>query len=307
MRVAVLAVLLAGCASVGPAALDEAPIVQERPQFFDISAQGCKTTTVFFLADVDIAYKSLPAGFHTRDLSAFVYSNTPATSDRVPIFVALSTCDAFGMQRNDGTPFNGSLNLGYVGVYVQPPNIAGSRADEPADHDFYTVAFMAPEGNSTDAVPRAASASLDWTWLPSSVDLVTESHASQGVPGPSVIGAPDRVEAMTSQGSINGADGAIFGFSGSSFFPQAFAEPPLLRFWHDGPHGLGFMEFQLPQRTVAAGPLESCSIAPDSIVARTLGFDGDHSPCGLTDSFALMFDTHVLAGTMRHLEGVHLV
>ncbi len=310
-----VSILFAGCTSVGPAEpVSDAAEVQQRIGAWNTAAKGCQTTSVFFLVDEWRVHEFLPLGFAPQDLSQFYY-NTPVTSSKIPVFVAISQCDELTMDASasGGPVHEGSLDLGYIGIYVQPPAVAGRFAEAPADHNFYALTFLAPgpeAANESSYMPVDATQPYGWSWSPAELEL----HLNQVVDRTTIIGdenltrglaVPDAVEVVGSSISVRMDGEDVYAFRAGAFFPHPFREAPSLRFWHVGPHGTGFMEFDVPFKTVAAGPLERCTMASGSTLAHVLYDDGevDGRPCALIDSFALVFSEHQLEGRFRHLEG----
>lgn len=270
------------------------------PDQWQLSAQGCQTTAAFFLVEYHQADRFLPPAFQPRDLAAFLYY-TPVTSGKVPAFVALSTCEEMRFEGQDAR--EGTLQITYVGFFVEPPGLGSAYAAQPADYDFYTVAYLGPDQGPA-AVPFAVTDAYGWRNEPAEVTLDVQAHASTDIPRLDPP-APDRAEALTSSGQVVQDGEPVFSFDAQAFFPQTFEAPPKLRFWHEGPGGLGWLEFALPMQTVATGPLGGCTIGQDSIVMDVIGHGGDANLCGPFDSFALVFARHDLTGRLHHLEGVH--
>lgn len=322
MRVVLLAVLLAGCASVGPTVDDVSePASIDRIAAYATHAEGCQTTAVFFLVEEWQVIPYLPLGFRPQDLAQFYYNN-PTTSSDIPVYMAVSKCDTFTMDGTaaGGVRENGTLELGYMGIYVEAPNLAGSFAEADVPHNFYALSFLAPGADRGDDPATVASRLAEpygWEWTQANLSLEMTAHVERqpimDENRTDGIAAPDAVEVLRSSGGATQGDEVVFSFESATFFPHAFEEKPTLRFWHVGPYGLGFMEFELPYKTVSAGPLSDCYVAPNSRLAELITADGGGGECNplasssLIDTFSLSFDDHVLDGRLRHLEDAWLV
>ncbi len=310
--------LLAGCAGT-PLDL---PSGQETftglPVKWAVDAEGCFTTATFFLVDQNRTREYLPPGFHAGDLSGFLY-HTAVTSGRVPAFVATSTCERFNATNPETSELReGSLEIVYLGFYVLPPEFSRAYANKPSDYNFYVVSYVAPLRGGADGteVPVDIVKMYGWAHKDGELTMQVERHAGEAPSGHPLLSettkgtaAPDQAEVLSGEGVVRMDGASAFEFSARAFFPQAFEEPPSLRFWQAAPPGIGFLEFGLGNRTVMAGPLDRCVVAPNNIIADIVGVHGggeaDGRPCGATDSFALVFDRHSLQGQFHHMEGVH--
>lgn len=314
-------ILLAGCASTSVSLPAAAPGTSGLPAQWDVEAGDCRTAASFFLVEESRAHPYLPPGFYAGDLSGFLY-NTPVTSAKVPAFVAASTCRTFNVtEPESGARHNGALEVVYVGFFIQPPQFVSAYANRPTDYNFYAITFLTP----LDSGPPETRVSSDvvgpygWNQTTARAELYVETKL-EGVPRGgqtwdnltrgTII--PDSADHVIALGNVTMDGEMVYSFRADAFYPQAFPTEPRLRFWQAAPQGIGFMEFNLPRRTVMAGPLEKCVMAPGTIIHdiaadRAAGPNGtapEDAPCGLFDSFALAFDSHDLVGRFHHLHGV---
>lgn len=291
------------------------------PAQWDVEGSGCLTVASFFLVNETRTHPYLPPGFFAGDLSEFLY-NTPVTSAKVPAFVAASTCQHFNVTELESqTQANGALELVYVGFFIRAPEFSSAYANRPSDYNFYAVSFLTPLASGTDAtrVPSDMVGAYGWNQSEAQVTVSVTNHTGPAPSSHPLVSAltrgtyaPDQVEYLGGHGTVTQGGQQTFTFEADAFFPQAFAEEPRLRFWQAAPAGIGFMEFELPQRTVMAGPLRECAMLPGTLIHdiaadrqdASTGTPADEAVCGLLDSFALVFDEHALAGRFHHLDGV---
>ncbi len=325
----VLIVMMAGCASLQQGPFTTGSPVDALPDQWRVAATGCFTSTSFFLVEPSQANPYLPQGFHAGDLSEFLY-DTPVTSSKVPAFVATSTCSRFNMTADDrpdacttygiGTGTDGrcegALEVAYLGFFIEAPQFRSAYANEPADFNFYVVAFLTPLGDAPEhlQVSSNVAALYGWNQQDARIQVSVENHTRPAPSGHPAINdlaegrpVPNHADALSSRGSVELQGANAFAFEAHAFFPQPFETAPSLRFWQEGSSGIGFMEFALPSKTVMAGPIEACAIAPGTIIHEVIGprqEDHGDTPCGLLDSFALVFDEHELTGYLHQITGV---
>ncbi len=265
------------------------------PPFQPLNSTGCQSMTTFFLEPISVAAKWLPPGFFARDLSDFLAFNY-AVSNRVPVFMAVVHCE-------DADP-GGPLTLAFAGFYVHPPTIApadipaGANFNSSMAHDFYVLQYWTPQLERLDAL-----AQLHWPVDESAAAVAIDLPA--GAPAPLVLPSPgpSRVQVATSEAQV----GQQFSSETAAAFPQRFQQPPLLRFWHQGEYGLGWMQYQLYEDTFSAGAVLDCSIKPDSLLYQITEREPiaqGRGACLTVDSFTLVMPDHRLVGGLWHLPGV---
>ncbi|MGB0653415.1 MAG: hypothetical protein ACPGQL_09465 [Thermoplasmatota archaeon] len=276
-----LLLVTAGCLAPQEA-LEAMPVAQAPVDVVDLGGSGCRTQALFLLVPYATSDPWLPAGFYPADLSEFT-PYTVVLSGQTGAFVATLECET---SRLDGGP----LATSFIGFFVEPPEAPGNNGQ--ATYNFYTVAHLTQD--------EALRGVLEgWGWRVEELAHRMDLKLSPELPAPPGAG---RGTWYASEGSVEAAahDGDWFLHSGQAVYPQDFAAGALLRFWHDTPGGLAYLEYKVPFRTIAAGPVD-CAITPGTLLADMTGRTGD--TCNYLDSFVLHFPPHDLEGQGRFLGG----
>ncbi|HJQ94074.1 MAG TPA: hypothetical protein VJ874_07320, partial [Candidatus Thermoplasmatota archaeon] len=208
----VLLVLLAGClgdGSVPPSPGTGPQAAEPTPPLYSAECSNALLFQFVEYADTD-AY--LPPGFHPRDPQAFLGS--PAAFGKAGVLmIAIDCTDEAGVRYAAGS----------VDIFVEAPVVDVDGLDA-ATFNFFEVERSEPPGPFTQAL-----ASIGWPMVPGEVSVnITLGSASNSAAG--------TAEVLDGEGRVG-----LFGGAMGAPVPLGNAT---VRFWHDGPKGLGFIEYQ---------------------------------------------------------------
>lgn len=238
---AVLAMLLvAGCAGPTdpPGGGDPGgPLRSDlaEPSFFRTAA--CTNALLFQLVDYANTDPYLPPGFHPRDPQQFL--GTPVAFGQAGVIFLVLSCP--------GQPE--PWEVGLVAIFVEPPIVTGLPV---ARFDFYEVVRYGTDAFDAVLAPAA------WPRVPASV----HNNFTVGLTGNTAFG----------EASVADELGLVASMGGFPSSPVSLGDA-LVRFWHDGPAGLAYQEFQANLET-RVGP-GYCSARSGSPLA---GFAVDEGP-----------------------------
>ena len=230
--VVALLLLLAGCLGGSPDGDEEGVLapgpVLDLPRF-----QGpCDNALLFQFVDYSATDPYLPPGFHPSDAKNFLTISPVAFGQAAVLFIVVSCQDALGQ----------NYTAGSLDIFIEPPFVPDLV---PARFNFYELERYGDAGPLAETLAAAG-----WPMPPGSIVV---SPTDDALDGADVVG-----------GSVVDNHGELVNMSG-----VAAAKVDLglakIRFWHQGPTGLGYVEYEANLDSVA-GP-GSCAVRPGTALA----------------------------------------
>ena len=219
LAVAVLLALLAGCfdAAPGPPQPAGQPPPGEAAEA-PYSAE-CQNALLFQFVEYADTDPYLPPGFHPRDPQAFLGS--PAAFGKAGVLLIVLDCvDPSGVRYASGS----------VDIFVEAPVVDGL---DVATFNFYEVDRVEPPGPFSQTIARVG-------WPVSAGDVT--ANVTWGMATDSGAGTAE----------VRDGEGQVAFFGGSMGAPVPLGNSTV-RFWHDGPQGLGYIEYEAALQPIA-GP-----------------------------------------------------
>lgn len=221
LAVAVLLALLPGCfgqQSPPPSAGGVPEAAQASPLPY---SADCTNALLFQFVEYADADPYLPPGFHPRDPQAFLGS--PAAFGKAGVVMIVIDCvDAGGVRYAAGS----------VDIFVEAP-VVDVDGLAPADFNFFEVERIEPAGPFTQTLASAG-------WPMSTGEILVNMNITSKAP-------PETAPAGTTgagTAEVRDGEGQVAFIAGMMGTPIPLGNSTV-RFWHDGPGGLAYLEYKV--------------------------------------------------------------
>jgi hypothetical protein len=263
------ALVLAGCFEGDPG-LPPASTEDPEPDAPRFRAQ-CRNALLLQFVEYGDTDPYLPPGFHPSDAQEFLNVGPVAFGQSAVLFLMVAC------------PGEPAYSAATVDVFVEAPQVPGL---EPARFNFYELERYG------DAGPLAGVlADAGWPQVPAEVSI-----------GPQDDGAPG-AEGLVA--NVTDGAGLVVDVLGAVATPLPLG-PSLVRFWHDGPKGLAYVEYEAVLDPIVGNAY--CSLRPGTAFAAfmdgPLPAAGGRPTCPPGDPIAATFPALALNATARLLPGV---
>lgn len=266
--------LLAGC--LGPEPGDDVPTVASptAPPPAEPYVATCLNGLLFQFVDYAATDSYLPPGFHTRDPQDFL-TFSPVAFGQAGVVVLMLDCVAA-----DGTRYEAAS----VDIFVESPSVPGI---EPAHFDFYEIErYGDPE--EFDGVLKPSK----WPRLPGWVNFTVD-------PEPVPSGLDVLVQLFDDAGEV-------MWFGGPASAPVDVGTG-IVRFWHDGPLGLAYYQYDVVLDAHVGGG--ACDARPGTALAalapNPVPLVETNFVCPPSSPVVATFPGLVINATAQFLPGVH--